>query len=98
MEVSFKNNAGVVRSVKVGFSWTIFFFGGFPFFFRGLSLHAVAFVVLGILTWGISNVLLAFIGNKMTARHYLENGYLPYGNGWDYAGPTWGVDVKSIAV
>lgn len=97
MNVKFKNPAGVLREVKIGFSWTIFFFGGFPFLFRGLPLHAVGFIIASIATWGISNLIMAFIGNKMTAKYYLENGYLPYGQGWDYAGPTWDVQVEKIA-
>lgn len=97
MKVSVKNQAGVLRETKIGFSWTIFFFGGFPFFFRGMPLHAVGFIIAGILTWGLSNIIMAFIGNKMTAKYYLENGYLPYGAGWDYAGPKWGILVEKTA-
>lgn len=97
MKVAFKNQAGVLRDAKVGFSWTVFFFGGLPFFFRGMPLHAVGFIIAGLITWGISNIIVAFIGNKMTAKYYLENGYLPYGQGWDYAGPTWGILVEKAA-
>ncbi|MBI4984844.1 MAG: hypothetical protein HZC24_05745, partial [Rhodocyclales bacterium] len=62
MKVAFKNPGGVVRQVKVGFSWTILFFGGFPFFFRGMPLHAVGFIIAGLVTMGVSNIVLAFIG------------------------------------
>lgn len=89
MKVSFKNQSGVLREVKVGFSWTIFFFGGIPFLFRGMPLHGVAFIIAGLITFGFSNLILSFIGNKMTAKYYLENGYSQYGAGWDYAGPKW---------
>ena len=34
MMASMENEAGIVRRVKVGISWTAFFFEGFPFLFR----------------------------------------------------------------
>ena len=39
MFVQLSNETGVVREVKVGASWTAFFFGGFPFFFRGMAIQ-----------------------------------------------------------
>ena len=41
MLVKFRNEMGINREVKVGFSWTSFFFGGFPFLFRGMPLHGL---------------------------------------------------------
>ncbi len=35
MKVNMKNSVGVIKKVKVGFSWTTFFFGGFVAMFRG---------------------------------------------------------------
>jgi hypothetical protein len=81
MIVSFKNGAGLVRQVKVGFSWTSFFFGGLPFFFRGMPVHGIIWVILAICTFGISNLVLMFIINKQTAHYYLEHGYKPVGEG-----------------
>ncbi len=40
------------------------------------------------------NLVLAFMGNKMTATHYLERGYKRTGTGWDYANAKWGFVVK----
>lgn len=94
--VSFKNDAGVIRQVKVGFSWTGFFFAGVPFFFRGIPSYGVAWVFLGIITLGISNLFLCFIINKQTAHYYLEHGYKPIGSGWTIAGKIWGIDAKVI--
>lgn len=91
MLVSMKNDAGLVKTVKVGFSWTALFFGGLPFFFRGLPLHGIIWVVLALFTFGISNLFLMFLINKQTAHYYLEHGYKPSGDGWDIAGPRWGI-------
>ena len=91
MIVQFKNSQGVHRECKVGFSWTIFFFGGFPFLFRGMALHGALFIVAGFFTAGISNLIICFIGNKMTAKYYLENGYARTGDNWDYANRKWGL-------
>ena len=91
MIVSMKNESGLVRQVKVGFSWTSFFFGGLPFFFRGMPWHAVLWIILSLFTFGISNLILMFIINKQTAHYYLERGYKPVGEGWGEAGLKWGV-------
>jgi len=95
MLVNMKNDVGLVREVKVGFSWTGFFFGGFPFFFRGIPLYGVAWVVLSLLTLGFSNLILAFLINKQTAHYYLEHGYKPVGEGWALAGQKWGIAVPA---
>ncbi len=66
---------GVVRKVKQGFSWTAFFFGFMPFFFRGMPGTGFAWFFLALLTLGLSNFYLVFKMNKMTMDYYLENGY-----------------------
>lgn len=91
MKVEFENTAGLRRQVKVGFSWTAFFFGGFPFFFRGMPAQGIIWIILSMITFGFSNLFLMFIINKQTAHHYLENGYRPTGAGWDMAAARWGV-------
>lgn len=95
--VSMKNDVGLVKQVKVGFSWTAFFFGGLPFFFRGLPLHGIIWIVLSMITFGISHLILMFIINKQTAHYFLEHGYKPVGEGWDVAGPKWGISFSTSA-
>ena len=97
MMVSMKNESGLTRQVNVGFSWTAFFFGGFPFFFRGMHIQGIIWIVLALFTFGISNLILMFLINKQTAHHYLENRYKPSGSGWDIAGEKWGISVPSDA-
>lgn len=89
MMVSMKNDAGVVRLVKVGVSWTCFFFNGIPFFFRGMPIHGIVFLILAFCTFGFSNLIPTFLGNKWTAHYYLDRGYKPFGDGWDYARAKW---------
>ena len=93
MLVKFRNEMGINREVKVGFSWTSFFFGGFPFLFRGMPLHGLGWIFLAIITFGISNLILSFIINKQTAVYYLENGYKPEGPNWDVAASRWDISL-----
>lgn len=95
MIVKMENDAGVVRQVKVGFSWTAFFFGGLPFFFRGIPMNGVLWLVLSCVTLGVSNLILSFLINKQTAHYYLEHGYKPTGEGWSTAGAKWGIAVPA---
>jgi len=98
MQVAMKNEVGLVRHVKVGFSWTAFFFGGFPFFFRGMPVHGIIWIILAMITLGFSNLFLMFIINKQTAHYYLEHGYKPIGEGWDYASAKWNIAAPEAPV
>jgi len=97
MLVQLKNDSGLVRQVKVGFSWTAFFFGGLVFFFRGMSSQGLIWVILSLITFGLSNLYLMFAINKMTAHHYLEKGYKAIGEGWNVAGSKWGIAAEPVA-
>ena len=96
--VTLKNDQGIVRKVKVGFSWTVFFFGGVPFLFRGIPLYAIALMLPliggasggpGIVLGFLIDVVIAFHANKWTALYYIEHGYKPIGEGWDVANREW---------
>lgn len=63
------------REVKAGYSWTVLFFGFFPFLFRGMYLHALVLFVLNVLTFGFAGILASFFANKMTAYFLMEKGY-----------------------
>lgn len=85
MHVRLINGAGVVKEVKVGFSWTTFFFGFFPALFRGdLKWAAIMFIVaalisvftLGIGAW-IPGIVFSFVYNKIYIKELLEKGYSP---------------------
>ncbi|MFG3612765.1 DUF2628 domain-containing protein [Rummeliibacillus sp. G93] len=85
MKVNLKNSAGVMKNVKVGFSWTTFFFGFFPALFRGdLKWAIIMFIVaaaLGSFTFGlggmVADIIFAFIYNKIYIKELLEKQYSP---------------------
>lgn len=85
MRVTLKNEAGVTKDVKIGFSWTTFFFGFFPALFRGdLKWAAIMFitaVAVGALTFGfgawVPGIIFSFIYNKIYIKELLEKGYRP---------------------
>lgn len=110
MKVAFRNSTGLIREVKVGFSWTCLFFGGFPFFFRGMPLHAIFISLIStvpplLIFWGIGSIgafsalvlsiAIPMQANKITAQYYLEHGYIPVGPNWEYAAQRWGVHLNN---
>ena len=85
MRALLKNSGGVTKEVKVGFSWTTFFFGFFPALFRGdlkwAAILVVIELVLGSFTLGIgawvSGVVFSFVYNKIYIKELIEKGYQP---------------------
>ncbi|MGG1630843.1 DUF2628 domain-containing protein [Rossellomorea sp. NRS-1567] len=85
MKARLQNQAGVTKEVKVGFSWTTFFFGFFPALFRGdLKWAAIMFImaaVVGVFTLGfgawIPGIIFSFVYNKIYIKDLLEKGYRP---------------------
>lgn len=79
------SKAGLTKEVKVGFSWTTFFFGFFPALFRGdLKWAAIMFIIsllIGGFTAGIgalvSGIVFSFIYNKIYIKELIEKGYQP---------------------
>lgn len=92
MDVIFKNKMGVTKKVKVGYSWTVLFFGGFPMLMRGMPVHGLLLVALWFVTFGLSGIIYSFMANKATAIHYMDNGYEPIKDAaWEYAKTKWGI-------
>jgi len=88
MYVALKNQFGRTRQVKVGIAWTPLFFGGLPFFFRGMPWHGVPWTLLfWILV--VPAIYLVLAMNQMTAEHWLKHGYEPIGEGWETARAAW---------
>ena len=85
MNIILRNDAGLSKQVKVGFSWTTFFFGFFPALFRGdLKWAAIMFVIslaVGSFTFGIgswvSSIVFSFVYNKIYIKELIEKGYKP---------------------
>ncbi len=67
---------GISKSGFYGFSWTNFFFGGFPALFRGDIVIGLVVVVLNVLTWWIAGVIWSFFYNKHFTHRLVEKGYV----------------------
>lgn len=67
----------MVKKGFLGFSWTTFFFGFFLPLFRGDWLWLVIMIILGVVSCGIANIILAFLYNKFYTSKLLENGWEP---------------------
>jgi len=76
--------AGMIKQIKVGFSWTTFFFGFFVPLFRGdlkwAAIFFVSAVSLSVFTAGIGgfvlSIVFAFIYNKLYIRDMLSAGWV----------------------
>lgn len=68
-------NGVEVKKVPLGFSWTTFFFGGFPALIRGDWTAGIIIIIACMFTWGIAGIVAAFIYNKMYAKSLFEKGY-----------------------
>ena len=74
--IIFENpNTGMIKEAPVGFSWTTFFFGLFPALLRGDGKWALIIALLAIITFGITNIIFAFIYNKTYVNSLIEKGY-----------------------
>lgn len=78
---------GLRKEVKVGFSWTVFFFGFFVPLFRGdLKWSVIMFfgaILLAAATAGIGGLVLgivmSFVYNKIFIKELIEKGWTPVG-------------------
>ncbi|WP_027179769.1 hypothetical protein [Maridesulfovibrio bastinii] len=66
---------GLVKKGFFGFSWTTFFFGGFPALFRGDILTGLIVIVISMCTCGIAGIIWAFFYNKSYTTKLIEKGY-----------------------
>jgi len=75
--------SGIAKSGYYGFSWTSFFFGGFPALLRGDVAYGIGVIVAGIvagvfsagLLWFVVAVVWAFVYNKNYSHRLLEAGF-----------------------
>jgi len=69
------SNGVEVKQVPLVFSWTSFFFGGFPALIRCDWITGLLIMVACMFTWGIAGIVAAFMYNKMYAKSLFEKGY-----------------------
>ena len=67
---------GLMKPGFYGFSWTFLFFGWFVPVFRGELFVGLLHLVITILTFGLWQVILAFLYNKQYMTRMLEKGYV----------------------
>lgn len=77
MKTIMKNQFGAVKTVKVGFSWTMLLFGFFVPLVRGDWKWAILSLALSFITAGICWIVLPFFYNKFYIKGLIEKGWLP---------------------
>lgn len=78
------NNGVEVKKAPIGFSWTSLFFGFFVPLIRGDIRWGIIQFLTELFSWGLSNIVWAFIYNKISLKSLLKRGYLIT----DYVGTT----------
>ncbi len=76
MEINFTKN-NVKRKGVIGFSITTLLLGCWVPIFRGDYKWATIMLLLAIITFGIAQIVFAFIYNKIHAQTLLDDGYIP---------------------
>ena len=64
-----------IKQSPIGFSWTVFLFGPFPPLFRSDWKYFAIILLAALFTFGISNLVFAFIYNKLYLNDLLNSGY-----------------------
>lgn len=77
MIVQLVNDEGQLRTAKVGFSWTVFFFGFLVPLIRGDAKWAVIMFLASVLTLCLVQFVFSFIYNGIYVRDLLGRGYRP---------------------
>lgn len=77
MKIYLRNSAGLIKQVKLGFSWTMLFFGIFVPLFRGDLKWTILSLILVIITSGLAWLFLPFVYNRMYIKSLLEKGWYP---------------------
>ena len=75
MKVILRNDVGMVKECKVGFSWTTMFFGLFVPLIRGDIKNALIMGVLSLLTFGLRWLIFPFTYDKMYIKGLLMQGF-----------------------
>ena len=77
MIIRLEDQAGQLRTAKVGFSWTVFFFVFCVPIFRGDAKWAVIMFVASVLTLWLANMIFCFTYNGTYIRDLMSKGFRP---------------------
>ena len=77
MKINLKNSVGVNKQVKLGFSWTMLFFGIIVPLFRGDFKWTIITMLVSLVTVGLGWFVFPFIYNKIYIKELLEAGWIP---------------------
>lgn len=69
-------NTGITKNGFTGFSWTTFFWGGFPAMFRGDFVLGLVLIILNFFVFWIPGIIAAFVYNKHYTTKLIEAGYV----------------------
>jgi hypothetical protein len=70
-------DTGLVKELKIGFSWTFLFFGALVYIFRGNWSEFWKCFFLSPFTLGIYQVVQCWTANRKEIVKYMEKGYAP---------------------
>lgn len=78
MHINLKQSqSGMMKEVKIGFSWTTLLFGLFVPLVRGDLKWTIIMLILAFITFGLSWLIFPFVYNKLYIKSLLEKGYAP---------------------
>ena len=75
MRINLTNENTTLKQVKVGFSWTMFCFGGLVPLIRGHFSWFLLYLIVSVCTLGIGAIIMPFIYNGIYIKHLLNKGY-----------------------
>ena len=78
MQINLKHfTTGAMKQTKLGFSWTMIFFGGFVPLFRGDVKWFFITWAVAVATFGLGWFGFPFLYNKLYIKDLIEKGYIP---------------------
>ena len=77
MKVFMKNQFGAMKQVKVGFSWTMLFFGFLVPLIRGDWKWTIVMLLITFISYGVAQIIVPFFYNKMYINDLIEKGWVP---------------------
>ena len=77
MKARLKHESGIIKEIKVGYSWTTFFFGFWVPVIRGQWSDFAIMFISTVPTAGILPFIWTFKINKRYCQQLLEKGYKP---------------------